>query len=245
MEKYRLLGVNVNSVSPEEAYKYILELSQLDKASHVVFLDTYLLMKAQFNRELYNYINTASLVIPISSGIKIGLKFLNRKIEKVYNYFNFIINLLINFTEKKEFIYILGGDKIIIEKAERNIRDSFPGIRLVGRFHIDYKKEFEKDLITAIQKASPALVLVSKKSPNQEKWIYKKKHNFKKGVFLGVKDFIEIVGGKKKSPTDVIVNSGFFGFINFIKNPFKVFRLFYYILYVFLLLLNKISRKNY
>ena len=245
MQKFKLLGVNVHSISSEEVYDYILKSSQLDKTSHIVFLDTYLLMKAQFNKKLYNFINSASLVIPISPGIKIGLKFLNRKLEKVYNYFSFVINLLINFTDKKEFIYILGGDKNTIEKAEKNIRDSFPGIRLVGRFQIDYKKDFEKHLITAIQKASPALILVGKKSPNQEKWIYKKEHYFKKGVFLGVKDFFEIVGGKKKSPTDEVVQSGFYRFINFLKNPFRLFRIFYYILYIFLLILSKVSRSHY
>lgn len=245
MQKFKLLGVNVHSISPEEAYDYVLNSSQLDKTSHIVFLDTYLLIKSQFNKELFNFINNASLVIPISPGIKIGLKFLNRKLEKVYNYFNFIINLLIKYTDKKEFIYILGGNRSIIEKAERNIRDSYPGIRLVGRFHIDYKKDFEKDLITAIQKASPALILVGKKSPSQEKWIYKKEHYFKKGVFLGVKDFFEIVGGKKKSPTDEMVQSGFYRLFNLFKNPFRLFRIFYYIIYIFLLLLSKISRSHY
>lgn len=244
MNRYKLLGINVDSISPEEVYENIYQLTKLDKVTHIVFLDTYLLMKAQFNIELCNYINSAALVIPISPGIRLGLKFTNRKIEKIYNYFNFIINLLINFTEKKEFIYLLGGDFNIIEKADKNIRDSFPGIRLVGRFHMNYKPEFEKDLITAIKKATPSLILVGKKSPSQEKWIYKKKNSFKKGIFLGVRDFIEIVGGKKKSPSEEIINSGFHKMVSVLTNPFKIFRIFYYIIYVFLLILSKISKKN-
>ncbi len=244
MNRYKLLGINIDSISPDEVYEYIYQLTKLDKVSHIVFLDTYLLIKAQFNIELCNYINSAALVIPISPGIKLGLKFINRKVEKIYNYFNFTINLLMNFTEKKEFIYILGGDQRIIDKADKNIRDSFPGIRLVGRFHMNYKTEFEKDLITAIKKATPSLILVGKKSPKQEKWIYKKKNNFKKGIFLGVRDFIEIVGGKKKSPSDEIINSGFRKMISIIINPFRLLRIIYYIIYVFLLILSKISKRQ-
>ena len=238
--KYNLLGINVDSISPDEVYNRILKLSELDRSSHVVLLDTYLLMKAKFSRELANYINSADLVLPISPGIKNGLGFLNKKLEKVYNYFNFIITLLLNFTDKKKFVYLLGGDKKTIEKADKNIKDSFPGIRLVGRFHVKYRKEFERDLITAIKKATPALILVGTRSPHQEKWIYRRKRSFKSGVFIGVGNFINIVGGKGASPSDKAILSSAHSLGNLIKNPFRIYRIFYYILYVILLIVSKI-----
>lgn len=243
MKRHKLLTINVDSIGPEEIYDKILSLMSLDRPSHIVLLDTYLLMKAQFSRELFIVINTADLVIPISRGIKRGLKFLRKDVEKVYNYYNFLITLLLKFTEESKFVYILGGQKENIEKAERNLRDSFPGIRLVGRFHTQYKKNFEKDLIMAIKKASPALVLVGKKSPKQEKWIYRNKKAFNSGVFIGVGDFINIVGGKGRSPSSRSTQAGTFAGKKIFKNPLRIYRLFYYILYGFLLLLSKIFNK--
>ena len=149
-----------------------------------------------------------------------------------------------NFTEKKKFVYILGGRKKLIEKVDKNIRDSFPGIRLVGRYHAEYKKSFEEDLLTAIHKATPALTLIGMKRPYQEKWLTKNIKKFNSGVIIGVGNFVNIVGGKGKTPNDKLIESGFYNIFNIFKNPFRIFRLFYYFLFVVLLLLSKISKKH-
>jgi len=245
MNQLKLLGLKIDSIGTDEVYNYILKLSSAkEKSAYVALLDVYLLMKAQFNRTLFKYIYNADLILPVSGGIKFGLKFLNKKVEKIYNYFNFTINLLLNFTEKKKFVYILGGRRNLIEKVDKNIRDSFPGIRLVGRYHAEYKKSFEEDLLTAIRKATPALTLVGMNRPYQEKWLARNIKKFNSGVVIGVADFVNIVGGKGKSPKDKMIESGFYYIFKFIKNPFKIFRLFYYFLYIILLLLSKISQRN-
>ena len=241
MKRYKLLGVNIDSISLNEVYKKISGLTGLARPAHVILLDTYLLMRAQFDKELFQLINSADLVLPVSFGLKFGLDFLKIKTERVYNYFNFLINLLLHFTEDGKFIYILGGKKEVIKKADKNIKDSFPGIRLVGRFHSQYKKEFEDDLITAIRKACPALVLVGTRSPEQEKWIYKKRSDFDTGVFIGVGDFINIIGGKGNSPSERSIQSGLYGIKKLFKSPFRVS---YYFLYFIFLLYSKIFKKQ-
>jgi N-acetylglucosaminyldiphosphoundecaprenol N-acetyl-beta-D-mannosaminyltransferase len=239
MKRFRLLGINVDSIAEEEVYGKILSLSEKDAPSQIILLDTYLLMKAKFNKELQNMINSADMVLPISPGIRFGLKFFKNKVEKIYNFFYFTIRLLTFLTEEKKNIYILGGKKNNINKAEKNIRDSFPGIRLLGKYSIDYKKDFEEKLISAIQKVSPSLVLVSMKRPKQEKWIYQKKNKFNRTVFIGVERFVNILGGKELSPNDKLLNSGAYSINKLIKRPFSIF---YYISYIILLCIYKIFR---
>jgi N-acetylglucosaminyldiphosphoundecaprenol N-acetyl-beta-D-mannosaminyltransferase len=239
MKRYKLLGLNVDSISEEEVYNKIISLSEKESSSQIILMDTYLLMKAKFNKELFNIINSADLVLPISPGIKFGLGFFKHKIEKIYNFFYFTIRMLTFLTDEKKNIYILGGKKNNINKAEKNIRDSFPGIRLMGKYSIDYKKEFEEKLISAIQKVSPSLVLVSMKRPKQEKWIFQKKNKFKHAVFIGVERFVNILGGKELSPDDKLLNSKAYGINKLIKRPFS---LFYYIAYLILLCIYKIFR---
>ena len=239
MKRFRLLGINVDSINEEDVYNKILVLSEKESASHVILLDTYLLMKAKFNRELFNIINTADLVLPISPGIRFGLKFFKNNVEKVYNFFYFTIRLLTFLTDEKKNIYVLGGKKNSINKAEKNIRDSFPGIRLLGKYGVDYKKDFEDKLISAIQKVSPALVLVSMKRPRQEKWIYQRKNKFNHSVFIGVERFVNILSGKDLSSYEKLSGSGKYGVNKMIKRPFSFF---YYILYIILLLIYKIFR---
>jgi N-acetylglucosaminyldiphosphoundecaprenol N-acetyl-beta-D-mannosaminyltransferase len=130
----------------------------------------------------------------------------------------------------------------MVERIATNVRDSFPGISLVGTYHINYKKTFEKKLITALQKASPSLILVGNKAPKQEKWIYRRRNKFNSGVFIGVGDFINIIGGKGASPSEKSVQSSFFSFIKTFKNPLKIYRLFFYFLYIPYLLFYKIFK---
>jgi len=237
--RYKLLGLNVDNISDSEVYEKILELSKLERPSQVILLDTFLLMRAKFSRELSDIINQADLVLPISPGVKFGLNFLKRKTDKVYNYFNFTIRLLTYLTEDKKNIYILGGHKKYSEIIEKHIRDSFPGIRLMGRYWINYKKDFEPKLITAMQKVDPSLILISMARPKQEKWIYSRKKHFKSGVFLGVTNFADILIGKKKSPKDKKIQSTGYGMTRMFKNPLRVF---YYFYYFILLLIYKIFR---
>ncbi|HPO49480.1 MAG TPA: hypothetical protein PLO89_04060, partial [Spirochaetota bacterium] len=105
MVRYKLLGLNVDNIAEEEVYVKILELSKLERPTHVILLDTFLLMRSKFSKELFNVINQADLVLPISAGVKFGLNFMKNKTENVYNYFNFTIRLLTFLTEEKKNIY--------------------------------------------------------------------------------------------------------------------------------------------
>lgn len=237
MRRVKLFGINIDCTEKEEIYPYLLKISEDSKPHHIVLLDTYLLMRALFNNELKTFINSAALVVPVSKGIRFGLSFLKINFKATYNYFSFIIGLLLYFCEHERFIYILGGKKKNMEKLEKNIKDSFPGIRLVGRYHVQYKKSFEKDLLTAIKKTTPSLVLIGMKPIKQERWIATNINKFNKGIFVGVGEFVNIVSGDiysyRKKNKEYKINRKY-------KNPF---RFFYYILYVILLLFAKIFKK--
>ncbi len=241
MKRFKLLGINIDSIDIDEVYRYILNISNSEKPGHIVLLDTYLLVKSIFNRNLHNFINSANLVIPISSGIKFGMKFLNLEVKKIYNYYNFLISLLLYFTEHDKFIYILGGKKKNIENVERNIKDSFQGIRLVGKYHAQYKRSFDNDLLTAIKKTSPALILVGMSSPKQEKWINSNMNKFSQGVFIGVGEFINIVGSRTDSFSSKYSSSSSYKINRKLKNPLRIF---YYMFYFILLIFNKIFKKG-
>ncbi|MBQ3921866.1 MAG: WecB/TagA/CpsF family glycosyltransferase [Spirochaetales bacterium] len=235
MARYTLLGISIDLLSEQEIFDEIMRLAEGDKPEHVILLDTYLLMKAQFDKSLAHIINSAALVIPISKGVVNGLKFITGQTGEAHNFFNLTIHLFSRLTDFKRNIYIIGGkNEKIIRRAETNVKGSFPGIRLMGTYHMGYKKPFEKNLITAIQKTSPSLVLVSTGRPKQEQWIARNKKGFKQGVFLGVEDFVQIIGGKDKNA-------------NRSKIPVvdkNLFRFIYFIDYGFALLFNKIFNRQ-
>lgn len=239
MERLNLLGVNVDSISEEEIYERILKLSESGQSSQIVLLNTALLIKAKLNKKLRKVINSSELVIPISNGVRFGLSFIHKKKVEIFNSFTFAIRLLSYFTDNKKVVYILGGNRKIIEKAERNIKESFPGIKLLGKYHITYKRDFEPKLITNIQKISPDLLIMSMRRGKQERWLAKNRKHFNHGAMLGVENFIDMLGGKLLSPSDKLFHSFKHSFKKTVKRPVRAID---YSLYFIFLLFNKLFK---
>ncbi len=240
MKRCKLLSINVDSISDEEVYDYIISLSNKEEASHVILLDTYLLMRAKFDKELASIINNADLVIPISRGLQFGLNFFKTKLAGIYNSFKFTIRLCTKITDSRKNLYVVGGqNQKDSEKAEKNIRESFPGIKLMGKYHASYKKDFEKKLLLAIYKVSPSFVLVSGRRPRQEKWIYRHKQKFNNCVFIGVGNFVHVLAGKEKYQK--YIDMGKYDFEKLSGRPFKGFL---YFCYFFALIFSRLFIKN-
>ena len=85
-----------------------------------------------------------------------------------------------------------------IEQAERNLRASYPRLRLVGRFSGYFAKPAEKQVLTAIKKASPSFLLVGSGLPGRDLWILRKNRELNPGVCVWVGDCFEVFSGKRQ-----------------------------------------------
>ena len=67
-------------------------------------------------------------------------------------------------------LYLLGGHKKSLMQAERNVRETFPNLAIVGRYVGYYPRSIEPDIVQAIYKASPSLVLLSEGIKEKNLW---------------------------------------------------------------------------
>ena len=154
-QRVTLLKVPVDIISPDQLGDFVYDLLKEEKEYNIVLLSLWDLLRARRNNDYRSYILNASLVIPISKSIISGIKFLTGKKAFRYMPFHFIVSML-TILENREFsCYLLGGKNKILFKTEKNIRQTFPRLRLVGRFPGSYKKHDEPRIIEAIKKASP------------------------------------------------------------------------------------------
>lgn len=240
MPRLKLLGVNVDIMEEDEMMHEICRLSKQDHPTRIILLDKRLLMSAKCHKELFNIINSADLVIPVSKSIRRGLNFLSKKAysilpayrQPILSHFSFAIHLLSYFTEIGQSIYLLGGTKKLIKGAEKNVKDSYPGIKLMGTYHTKYKKDFEQKLLTSIYKIAPNLLLISKKSPKAEYWLSKQKSKLPNGVSVVIEDFIYEIGEKVIKPTDRLRYSIGKKIKHFFAFPSAAIRHFLFILYL-------------
>jgi N-acetylglucosaminyldiphosphoundecaprenol N-acetyl-beta-D-mannosaminyltransferase len=214
-----------------------------NEGCNIVLLSLWDLLRARRNKEYRSFILKASLVLPISKSLISGAKFLTGKAPYRYMPFNFVISLL-SVLEKREYaVYLLGGKKQTLKKAEKNIRQTFPKIRIVGRFTGTFKKQNEGDILEAIRKAAPHLLLVGKDVRGGELWIARNHFNLSKGLRLWCSDLLDIFAEKKNRPSEWSFKHGLEALGYCLKNPFKFFRIFSYFRYKLLLMMYRLFNK--
>jgi N-acetylglucosaminyldiphosphoundecaprenol N-acetyl-beta-D-mannosaminyltransferase len=209
----------------------------------IVLLSLWDLLRARRNNEYREYLFNAALVIPISKSLVSGARFLTGK--KVYRYmpFKFFISLL-SILEKREYpVFLRGGKSQILRKAEKNIRATFPGLKVIGRCEGKIRKQEEPAVIEAIRKSSPSILLAGKGVRGKELWIARNSSRLNSGFRLWCSDLFEVFAEKKHRPKDAVFEKGLESIGYCLRSPLKFFRVFSFIYYNLLLLAYKISRK--
>jgi N-acetylglucosaminyldiphosphoundecaprenol N-acetyl-beta-D-mannosaminyltransferase len=198
------------------------------------------LLRARRNGEYRSYVTGASLVIPISKSLVGGARFLTGKRPVRYMPFDFIVQILTILEERELSLYLLGGKKKILQMTEKNIRQTFPRLRIIGRYRGSFKKQEERTLLQAIRKAAPSLLMVGKGVRGKEQWIAKNNAQLSSGLRLWCSDLYEVFSKRKKRPSQYAFDHGleWMGFC--FRHPLRLFRIFPYIYYKFLLVIYRL-----
>ena len=243
-QRVKLLRVPIDIIAPDQLAPVVYDLLKEEKEHNIVLLSLWDLLRARRNNEYRTYILKASLVIPISKSLISGVKFLTGK--KIFRYmpFDFVVSLL-TILENREFsCYLLGGKTRILLKTEKNIRQTFPKLRIVGRFPGFFKRHEEATIIKAIRKASPSVLLAGRGIRGGERWIARNNVSLGNGLRLWCSDIFDVFAEKKKHPSRTAFDLGLEWIGYCFQSPIKFFRIFPYIYYKLLLLIYKLFVKE-
>jgi len=179
-------------------------------------------------------------VIPISKSLVGGARFLTGKTPVRYMPFDFVVSVL-TILEKREFsVYLLGGKQRILKKTEKNIRQTFPQLRIVGRYIGSFKRQEEATLLQAVRKAAPSLLLVGKGVRGGEKWIARNSAQLNQGFRLWCSDLFDVFAERKKRPSRAVFDRGMEWIGYCFQKPIRFFRIFPYFYYKILLIIYRL-----
>ncbi|MCL2521004.1 MAG: WecB/TagA/CpsF family glycosyltransferase [Spirochaetaceae bacterium] len=244
VKRITLLGVPIDLVQREAMPKVVLSLLVNEQSNKIVFLNLPKLLAARGNAEFKTQLNEAALVLPVSKSLTHGIKLLyNFKAERYLPY-DYIITLLTLLEQKRKSVYLLGGSSKVLQKADKNLRSSYPHLLFVGRYKGYFKKQ-ELGLITeAIRKASPTLLITARGLKGKEQFIFQQQHSFKPGICLYLPDFFDVVAGKKAKPNREAFHKGSDWLGKLIKNPLRVMYIFILLRYQLLLVYYRLAKKE-
>lgn len=97
--------------------------------------------------------------------------------------------------QRRGSVFLIGGNLKAMQRAENNVRSTFPALRVVGRSPGDYEDQEETALMQALQKATPDITVVGSLVKDGELWIPRHMRHTKSGIFLYSRSIIEILAG--------------------------------------------------
>ena len=235
VKRIKVLDVPVDVVDPDMAVRAIAELLDNGQNNQVVFLSTRGLLAARADAELSRCLREAALVLPVSRALVRGARFLGAGEPSLFSTFDFVIRTLSLVEKTKGSVYLLGARKRTIEIAEENLRGSFHGIRVVGRYFGLFPKTIEASIVTAIKKSSPHLLLVGSGVAGREKWILRHKKELNPGISLFAGNCFEVFAGVEKQVSKKLHAAGLGALSGFWRRPWKAAALFPFLWYLVLL----------
>lgn len=241
-QRINLIGVPVDIIKIQDLELSVLELLSKPGTKQIVFLSVWDLLKARHKGEFQDYVNSADMIIPVSKSILSGAKFLKKDIPVRYNPFNFTIEVLNILDSHFKSLYLLGSRGQTLTVAERNLKSTFPTLKIVGRHAGYYHKNKEEDIVVNLYKASPSMVLVSDGIKEKALWAFKRRNRFGSSIFCYYRDSLGIFSKRIKRVDEEVFNKGHEIWHEIGKNPIKIFLLLPYLKYIIILVFYRLFR---
>lgn len=226
VQRVSILKIPVDIVAPEDLEEVIKEMYADGKNHQIVLLSANDLMRARSSAELRTMIAGASLVIPISMSIITTAKFLKKPIPIRYEPFDFIVRLLGILERWGKSTYLFGASPKSLTKASKNLKTTFPGLRVVGGHSARFPKSFHPKIVEAIRKAAPTLLLIGSGVPGRERWIPRNMKNFNSGIQLWCSDIFDVFAERRNRPSAPLFAKGLEWLYYLPGHPWRIFRIF-------------------
>jgi N-acetylglucosaminyldiphosphoundecaprenol N-acetyl-beta-D-mannosaminyltransferase len=242
VSRIAILGVPIDTL-PEDRIDELVARFEDGKNHQIVLLSIWDLMKARKDGEFRTMIAGASLVLPISLSIIKGARFLRKSEPVRYMPFDFAVKLLAALERRGKSVYVLGSSRTSIQKAEANIKSTFPGLRVVGRFAGRYPRHMEASIIEAVRKATPSLLMVGSGVPGRERWIPRNLSRFNSGIYLWCSDLFEVFAERRGKPPRGLFEKGLEWLPYLARRPWKAYRIFTILHYKLLLIITRLRHR--
>lgn len=240
IERIKLLDVPVDICRPSDFEEVILSLMEKEGPKQIVFLSIWDLLRARGKGEFSNAVRQADLILPTSKSIISGARFLKLTVPSRWNPFDTMVNIMTMLENRYKSLYLLGGHKKTLLAAERNVRTTFKGLQVVGRYVGYYPKGEDAYVVEAVRKSSPSLIIMSDGLKDKFCWFHNRREKFSTSIFLYYPDAVSIFSERKAHVKKETFDKGLEYFAEVLRNPLKLFMIFPFIYYKFLLLFRRL-----
>ncbi len=237
-----VMRVAVDALDEDQIGPTIDRLVEKPDVAQIVLIRWWDFMRARRDREYRACLRDADLVLPVSRSVSGAARFLRGRRPPRYMPFDFVIRTLGALEDRSRSIYLLGGTAQSLRTVEQNLRETFPGLRLVGRYTGNYGRQLEGDIITAIRKATPDFVLIGPGAPAGDRWVSRHRKQLSPSIFLHVPEVFDVFAERRRRGSRTAFRRGLDFVPDLVRRPWRALRFFVYLWFLFLLAVFRLFR---
>ena len=222
-----ILGVPISKVTMDEAVEKVNEFMHSEGLHAIYTPNPEIVMLAKGNKDFLETIKKADLVVPDGIGVVIGSRLQKgeRLKERVAGY-DLVQNTMKRAVKEDYKYYFFGSKPGVAEEAAEKMRQTYPGIQIVGTRDGYFQKEDEPSIIEAINASGANILLVALGAPKQEMWIEEHRHQLPHiKVAIGVGGSLDGMAGRVKRAPIVFQKLGLEWFYRLLKQPTRFKRM--------------------
>lgn len=223
----KILEVPISNVTMNEAVEIVDGFVKSDKFHKVYTPNPEIVMLAKKNENFMEVVKKADLVVPDGIGVVIGSRLQKGENlpERVPGY-DLVQNTMKRAVKEGYKYYFFGSKPGVAEMAAEKMRETYPGIQIVGTRDGYFKAEDEEAIIKDINESGANILLVALGAPKQETWIEEHQHLLPNvRVAIGVGGSLDGMAGIVKRAPIAFQKLGLEWFYRLLKQPSRFVRM--------------------
>ena len=227
-QRVNILGTQVSSITTSDLLADFKVAIQNKKLIQVAITPVNSILAAHKNPQVQSAYNTAHYVLCDGMPVKWASTFLNTPIKERITGLDLLPNL-VELCSKNDFsIFLLGASPGVGDKLKDIILNQYPQAKIVGvyvpPFMTTFKADENNNMISAVNAASPDVLLVSLTAPKQDIWIANNKDALNATLLVGIGGAFEVMAGLAKRAPKWVQKAGLEWLYRFIQEPKRLFR---------------------
>ena len=239
-----LFGIPLDNVDTEAINNIVEKYAAKPKPMHIVSLSWWDFIRAKTKWEYRAIVKHASLVVPHSHLLSCGIRATRQSPINFVSEFDFLIKLLAILERHAMSIVLLGMALEEIHAIEQNIRNTYPDLKIVGRFSGFFNKQQEQAIQIAIRKANPDFIFVGSGLYINEVWLYEIKHKLNPAILFWSRKVMEALAMQRnrypKSALRAIAQS----IGAYIRRPWRIYRFFVFLVYIIAVIITRLNTRR-
>ena len=225
MDKVNILGVNIDKVTNTEAVDSIMRMLD-ENGSHSVFTpNSEIILMAYNDPDFCRLLNSADLLTADGIGVVYASRILRDPLAERVAGYDVACGVIERIASSGHRLYLFGGKPGVAEKAEENLLEKYPSLKIVGRHNGYFNPEENDGIISDINVSGADLLFVCLGAPAQEKWISKNRDKLSCRVMMGIGGSLDVFAGIVERAPDAWCRLGLEWLYRLKKEPWRFRRM--------------------